>query len=358
MIVSASLGVYLRPIAERSSASTPCCAPSSRSATTACSPARWPGATCAALEKARRLDAWLGDAPAYVWAYGDSSGDRELLGAAPTARCRSTSAARDVLASVRGDSHRRVTQNRCIAREALRYPGREMSDFLAALARARPRLRRRLRHLGAGPGPRPRRLRRPRARGLQRAPRAHPARPHPPDARRVLRGRASTRSRRPPSARSAIVLAEYGIAEETFELNEQAARLAKEVAADFSDARPPALRDRLGRPGHEAPVARPHRLRRRCATPTSPRSRGCSTAASTSSSSRRSRTCSRARPRSSRARRAMASGRHRGAAHGAGHDRDHRAACSSARRSAPRSPRSRRCGPTSSASTAPPVPPR
>ena len=63
-----------------------------------------------------------------------------------------------------------------------------MSDFLAALARARPRLRRRVRHVGAGPGPRPRRLRRPRARGLQRAPRAHPARPHPPDARRVLRG--------------------------------------------------------------------------------------------------------------------------------------------------------------------------
>jgi len=29
-------------------------------------------------EKARRLDAWLGDKPAYVWAYGDSSGDRML----------------------------------------------------------------------------------------------------------------------------------------------------------------------------------------------------------------------------------------------------------------------------------------
>ena len=37
-------------------------------------------------EKVRRLDEWLGatapDAgPAFVWAYGDSSGDRELLGA-------------------------------------------------------------------------------------------------------------------------------------------------------------------------------------------------------------------------------------------------------------------------------------
>jgi len=30
-------------------------------------------------EKVRRLDAWLGDRPAFVWAYGDSSGDRELL---------------------------------------------------------------------------------------------------------------------------------------------------------------------------------------------------------------------------------------------------------------------------------------
>jgi phosphatidylglycerophosphatase C len=30
-------------------------------------------------EKVRRLDAWLGERPAFVWAYGDSSGDRELL---------------------------------------------------------------------------------------------------------------------------------------------------------------------------------------------------------------------------------------------------------------------------------------
>jgi phosphatidylglycerophosphatase C len=30
-------------------------------------------------EKVRRLDAWLGGRPAFVWAYGDSAGDRELL---------------------------------------------------------------------------------------------------------------------------------------------------------------------------------------------------------------------------------------------------------------------------------------
>lgn len=30
-------------------------------------------------EKVRRLEAWLAGRPAYVWAYGDSSGDHELL---------------------------------------------------------------------------------------------------------------------------------------------------------------------------------------------------------------------------------------------------------------------------------------
>jgi phosphatidylglycerophosphatase C len=30
-------------------------------------------------EKVRRLDDWLGGRPAFVWAYGDSSGDRELF---------------------------------------------------------------------------------------------------------------------------------------------------------------------------------------------------------------------------------------------------------------------------------------
>ena len=30
-------------------------------------------------EKVRRFDEWLGAGPAFVWAYGDSSGDRELL---------------------------------------------------------------------------------------------------------------------------------------------------------------------------------------------------------------------------------------------------------------------------------------
>lgn len=37
------------------------------------------GANVRGAEKVERLDAWLGDRPAFVWAYGDSAGDRELL---------------------------------------------------------------------------------------------------------------------------------------------------------------------------------------------------------------------------------------------------------------------------------------
>jgi phosphatidylglycerophosphatase C len=37
-------------------------------------------------EKVRRLRDWLGTEPAEVWAYGDSSGDRELLAFADHAR--------------------------------------------------------------------------------------------------------------------------------------------------------------------------------------------------------------------------------------------------------------------------------
>jgi phosphatidylglycerophosphatase C len=37
------------------------------------------GANVRGAEKVRRLDAWLAGTPATLWAYGDSSGDRELL---------------------------------------------------------------------------------------------------------------------------------------------------------------------------------------------------------------------------------------------------------------------------------------
>ena len=103
-----------------------------------------------------------------------------------------------------------------------------------------------------------------------------------------------------------LVLAEYDIADKTYEINEPAARIAKEVAAEFSTPdRPRFVIGSIG-PGTKLPSLGHDRVRRRCATPTRRRSTACSPAASTCCSSRRSRTCSRARPRSSRARRAMA----------------------------------------------------
>jgi len=77
VIVSASLGMYLRPIAERlrfdAVLSTELeIGPDGRFT------GRIDGANVRGAEKARRLDAWIGDRPAYVWAYGDSSGDKML----------------------------------------------------------------------------------------------------------------------------------------------------------------------------------------------------------------------------------------------------------------------------------------
>ena len=65
-----------------SRASTRCSPPSSRWTPTGGSPASSSGPTCAARRRSSRLDAWLADEPATVWAYGDSSGDRELLACA------------------------------------------------------------------------------------------------------------------------------------------------------------------------------------------------------------------------------------------------------------------------------------
>ena len=78
VIVSASLGSYLRPIAERLRFDAVLCTelevgPDGRYT------GRFAGANVRGAEKARRLDAWLGDDSAYVWAYGDSAGDRMLF---------------------------------------------------------------------------------------------------------------------------------------------------------------------------------------------------------------------------------------------------------------------------------------
>lgn len=46
---------------------------------------RFRGGNCRGPEKATRLRAWLGDGPVSIWAYGDSSGDTELLAMADVA---------------------------------------------------------------------------------------------------------------------------------------------------------------------------------------------------------------------------------------------------------------------------------
>ncbi len=80
VLVSASLGPYLRPLGRRLGVDAVLCA----------EPLRLgdefgdglDGPNCRAAEKVRRLNDWLATgnlADATVWAYGDSAGDRELL---------------------------------------------------------------------------------------------------------------------------------------------------------------------------------------------------------------------------------------------------------------------------------------
>jgi phosphatidylglycerophosphatase C len=77
VVVSASLGVYVRPVAERLRFDA-VLATDLEVGADGMLTGNLEGANVRGVEKARRLDAWLGDEPAYVWAYGDSSGDREL----------------------------------------------------------------------------------------------------------------------------------------------------------------------------------------------------------------------------------------------------------------------------------------
>jgi phosphatidylglycerophosphatase C len=77
VIVSASLGVYVRPIAERMRFDA-VLATELEVDPDGTLTGRLEGANVRGAEKARRLDAWLDGEPTYVWAYGDSSGDREL----------------------------------------------------------------------------------------------------------------------------------------------------------------------------------------------------------------------------------------------------------------------------------------
>jgi phosphatidylglycerophosphatase C len=80
VIVSASLAAYLRPLALRLGIDDVLCTDSTRSGERYGD--RLVGANCRADEKRRRLDQWLEErrwVQAEVWAYGDSTGDRELL---------------------------------------------------------------------------------------------------------------------------------------------------------------------------------------------------------------------------------------------------------------------------------------
>ena len=81
VIVSASFAVYLRPIADRLRFDA-VLATELEVGLTGRLTGRLAGANVRGPVKARRLDAWLDTSfdgrPAFVWAYGDSSGDREL----------------------------------------------------------------------------------------------------------------------------------------------------------------------------------------------------------------------------------------------------------------------------------------
>jgi phosphatidylglycerophosphatase C len=77
VIVSASLGTYLRPVAEHLGFDA-VLATDLEVGDDGRLTGRLAGANVRGPEKARRLDAWLAGSPTFVWAYGDSSGDREL----------------------------------------------------------------------------------------------------------------------------------------------------------------------------------------------------------------------------------------------------------------------------------------
>jgi len=80
VLVSASLGPYLRPLGRRLGVDDVLCAEPRRVGEEFADGLA--GANCRAAEKVRRLDAWLLDRSldqSTVWAYGDSAGDRELL---------------------------------------------------------------------------------------------------------------------------------------------------------------------------------------------------------------------------------------------------------------------------------------
>jgi HAD superfamily hydrolase (TIGR01490 family) len=78
VIVSASLDAYLHEIAQRLGVATVLCTTLEVDAGGTLT-GRLTGGNCRGPEKATRLRAHLGDEPVTLWAYGDSTGDAELL---------------------------------------------------------------------------------------------------------------------------------------------------------------------------------------------------------------------------------------------------------------------------------------
>ena len=78
VIVSASLESYLAPAAEALGVDGLLCTQLEADAQGLCT-GRMIGGNCRGQEKANRLAKWINDPDAVVWAYGDSSGDTEML---------------------------------------------------------------------------------------------------------------------------------------------------------------------------------------------------------------------------------------------------------------------------------------
>ncbi|MFM7252856.1 MAG: HAD-IB family hydrolase [Ilumatobacteraceae bacterium] len=81
VLVSASLGQYLRPLGRRLGVDGVLCTEPGTTGDGEFADGL-DGGNCRAAEKVRRLESWLADrgiTAASLWAYGDSSGDRELL---------------------------------------------------------------------------------------------------------------------------------------------------------------------------------------------------------------------------------------------------------------------------------------
>ena len=78
VIVSATLDAYLEPVASALGVDALLCSRLEFDANDRCT-GRLLDGNCRGPEKVTRLEAYLGDEPVELWAYGDSAGDDELL---------------------------------------------------------------------------------------------------------------------------------------------------------------------------------------------------------------------------------------------------------------------------------------